>query len=206
MNLRVILSREDGEGSPTFLRWGSLAALGMTMALMASCSHQSDLPKLFPVPNATLVSEANKPLQLEVMKGHVAVYDFMFTNCAGTCPMMAATMRRITTKIDKDAPVRFVSISVDPLRDTPAALHTYASRVRNDPRWLFLTGDAKTITDLSINGFKLAANGATSEAVLHSSKFAIADKHGVIRDYYGGTNDDAVEHVTSVVNDLLRED
>ena len=56
------------------------------------------------------------------------------------------------------------------------------------------------------SGFKLAASGSTSEAVLHSSKFAIADKHGVIRDYYGATNDDSVEHVTTVVHDLLRED
>jgi protein SCO1/2 len=140
------------------------------------------------------------------MKGNVTVYDFIFTNCAGTCPMMTATMRRITTKIDKNAPVRFVSISVDPQRDTPEKLRSYASKVRNDPRWVFLTGDQKTITDLSINGFKLAASGSTSEAVLHSSKFAIADKNGVIRDYYGATNDDSVDHVTGVVHDLLRED
>jgi len=179
----------------------------IAMALLAAtCSHQSDLPKLFRVPNATLVSDANKPTQLDAMKGSVTVYDFIFTNCAGTCPMMTSTMRRITDKIDKDAPVRFVSISVDPQRDTPAKLRSYAAKVRNDPRWVFLTGDSKTITDLSINGFKLAAGGSTSEAVLHSSKFAIADKHGVIRDYYGATSDDSVEHVTTVVHDLLRED
>jgi protoheme IX farnesyltransferase len=179
----------------------------IAMALLAAtCSHQSDLPKLFHVPNATLVSEANKPMQLDAMKGNVTVYDFIFTNCAGTCPVMTATMRRITTKIDKNAPVRFVSISVDPQRDTPEKLRSYASKVRNDPRWVFLTGDQKTITDLSINGFKLAAGGSTSEAVLHSSKFAIADKNGVIRDYYGATNDDSVDHVTGVVHDLLRED
>ena len=180
----------------------------IAMALLATtCSHQSDLPKLFHVPNATLVSDANKPTQLDSMKGNVTVYDFIFTNCAGTCPMMTATMRRITSKIDKDAPVRFVSISVDPRRDTPEKLRSYAAKVRNDQRWMFLTGDEKTIVDLSINGFKLAAaSGSTSEAVLHSSKFAIADKHGVIRDYYGATSDDSVEHVTSVVHDLLRED
>ena len=121
--------------------------------------------------------------------------------------MMTSTMRKITTKIDKDAPVRFVSISVDPRRDPPAALATYAHKVRNDSRWIFLTGDARTITDLSVNGFKLAASGSSVDnSILHSSKFAIADKHGVIRDYYGGTSDDAVEHVTAAVSDLLRED
>jgi protein SCO1 len=182
--------------------------LVVAMLLLAvSCSHQSDLPKLFPVPNAKLVSDAGLPVQLEAMKGNVTVYDFIFTNCAGTCPMMTSTMRRITKRIDKDSPVRFVSISVDPRRDTPAALSGYAKKVRNDSRWMFLTGDAHTITDLSVNGFKLAASGSSVDnSILHSSKFAIADKHGVIRDYYGGASEDAVEHVTAAVNDLLRED
>jgi protoheme IX farnesyltransferase len=175
--------------------------------LVAGCSNQSNLPKLFPVPNAKLVADDGKPVQLASMKGKVTVYDFIFTNCAGTCPMMTATMRRVTKKIDDDAEVRFVSISVDPKRDTPAQLHNYAARFRNDPRWMFLTGDEKTVVDLSINGFKLAAanDGTVNEAVLHSSKFAIADKNGVIRDYYGATADDAVDHVTNTVHDLLRE-
>jgi cytochrome oxidase Cu insertion factor (SCO1/SenC/PrrC family) len=184
--------------------------LPYVLAFLAfSCSHESNLPKLFPVPNATLVSEANKPLQLDTMKGHVTVYDFIFTNCAGTCPMMTATMRRITSKIDKDAPVRFVSISVDPQRDTPAALRNYASKVRNDRRWVFLTGNRDTIVKLSVDGFKLAAGGTTAtaaEPLLHSSKFAVADKDGVIRAYYSATDEDAVKQVTSAVEDLLREE
>jgi len=176
--------------------------------LAAACTRKSDLPKLFPVPNAALVDENAKPVRLDANRGYVTVYDFIFTNCAGTCPMMTATMRRLTTKVGKDAKVRFVSISVDPQRDTPPVLRDYASRVRNDPRWTFLTGERKTIVDLSVNGFKLAAGGDPqpgNEPLLHSAKFAVADKEGVIRDYYGATNDDAVEHVAGVVADLLRE-
>jgi protein SCO1/2 len=182
----------------------------LLLLFLFGCTHESDLPKLFPVPNAALVDENAKPVRLDANRGYVTVYDFIFTNCAGTCPMMTATMRRLTTKIDKDAPVRFVSISVDPARDTPAALRDYASKVRNDSRWSFLTGERAVIVDLSVNGFKLAAGDATatqpgSEPLLHSAKFAVADKNGVIRDYYGATNDDAVEHVTDVISDLLRE-
>ena len=178
------------------------------LALLAGCTHESDLPKLFPVPNAALTDENARPVRLGANRGYVTVYDFIFTNCAGTCPMMTATMRRLTSKIDKEAKVRFVSISVDPQRDTPAVLRDYASKVRNDPRWTFLTGERQTIVDLSVNGFKLAAGGSPqpgSEPLLHSAKFAVADKNGVIRDYYGATNDDAVEHVAGVIEDLLRE-
>lgn len=169
--------------------------------LLFACHHQSDLPKLFPIPNANLVTETGKPLQLDALKGNVVVYDFIFTNCAGTCPMMTAAMRRVTKKIDKDAPVRFVSISVDPKRDTPPVLQAYATRFRNDPRWTFLTGDWPTIKNLSVNGFKLA----TDEQLLHSAKFAVADKQGIVREYVSSLEDDAVDHVARTVKDLAGE-
>ena len=177
--------------------------------LAAACTHESDLPKLFPVPNAALVDETGKAVRLDANRGYVTVYDFIFTNCAGTCPMMTATMRRLTAKVNKDAKVRFVSISVDPDRDTPAVLRDYATRFRNDPRWTFLTGDKAAIVDLSVNGFKLAAGGPPqpgNEPLLHSSKLIVADKSGTIREYYGALNDDAPEHVAATISDLLRED
>jgi len=173
----------------------------LLVLLLFSCKHQSDLPKLFPLPDARLVNESGRPMQLSSLKGHVVVYDFIFTNCAGTCPMMTATMRRVTAKIDKDTPVRFVSISVDPKRDTPPVLQAYAQKVRNDPRWTFVTGDWDTIRRLSIDGFKLA----TDDQLLHSAKFAVADKNGVLREYVSSLEDDAVDHVARTVGDLARE-
>ena len=183
----------------------ALITLLIALLLVGSCRHEPALPKLFPVPDAALISETGKRVRLSELKGYVTVYDFIFTNCAGTCPVMTATMRRLTSKVDKNAKVRFVSISVDPERDTPAVLREYASKVRNDDRWMFLTGDKQTIVNLSVNGFKLAAGGtgaSPNESILHSAKFAIADQNGMIREYYGAENDDAVEHVVRVVNEL----
>lgn len=183
-----------------------IAVVLITLAI--ACGHRSELPKLFPIPDTVLVDEHGKKLDLASMKGHVTVYDFIFTRCAGTCPVMTQTMRRIAHQIPDDAPVRFVSITVDPERDTPAVLHEYARRVRNDPRWIFAGGDRATITKLSIDGFKLAAagsSGSASEPIIHSSKLAIADKEGVIREYYGALEEDAAAHVVGTINDLLRE-
>ena len=182
-------------------------ALLLTVALLSGCRSQSDLPKLFPVPNATLVDERGRAVNLDSLKGYVTVYDFIFINCSGTCPMMTANMRALTQKVDKDAPVRFVSISVDPVRDTPAELAKYAQRVRNDDRWMFLTGDRDEIVKLSVQGFKLAAGDPQpgGEALLHSSKFAVADRQGVIRQYYGGTDGDAPSVVSETIEDLLSE-
>jgi protein SCO1/2 len=121
---------------------------------------------------------------------------------------MTGTLRKITAKVPKDAPVRFVSISVDPTRDTPAVLADYAKKVRNDDRWTFLTGARDSIVKLSVDGFKLAAGGTPqpgAEPLLHSSKFAVADKDGWIREYYDSSEDDAVDHVAATVKDLVAE-
>ena len=181
--------------------------LFLALTLLLGCHSGSDLPKLFPVPNASLVDETGRPVSLDSMKGSVTVYDFIFTKCSGTCPMMTANMRALTKKVDKDAPVKFVSISVDPTRDTPEVLAEYAKRVRNDDRWVFLTGERDAIVKLSVEGFKLTAGDPApgGEALLHSSKFAVADRTGMIRQYYGGTDGDAAEKVSATIEDLLSE-
>ena len=184
------------------MRKASLALL-----FLLACQPRPDLPQLYPVPNAQLIDETGKPVRLDAMKGSVAVYDFIFTTCSGTCPIMTNNMRALTQKVERDAPVRFVSITVDPIRDTPAVLAEYAKRVRNDPRWTFLTGDREAIIDLSVKGFKLAAGDPApgGEALLHSSKFAVADKQGVIRGYYDATDGTVPEEVARAVEALLEE-
>lgn len=176
----------------------------VAVALFIACTPKPELPKLFPVPSTTLVDETGRQVSLDAMKGSVTVYDFIFTNCSGTCPIMTNNMRALTKEIAKDAPVRFVSISIDPARDTPAALAQYAKRVRNDDRWTFLTGERQQIVDLSVKGFKLAAGDPMpgGEPLLHSSKFAVADKQGVIRGYYDATDGAAVDEVAKVVAQL----
>ncbi|HEX8173129.1 MAG TPA: SCO family protein [Thermoanaerobaculia bacterium] len=175
--------------------------------LVAACQQQPELPKLFTVPDAKLVDERGARVELDSLKGRVTVYDFIFTSCTGSCPIMTNNMRALTKKVDADTPVRFVSISVDPARDTPAVLAEYAKRVRNDPRWTFLTGTRDDIVKLSVDGFKLAANDPQggAEALLHSSKFAVADKDGVIRGYYDGANGESVDEVAKVVERLAGE-
>ena len=181
--------------------------LPLLLLALVACRKPADLPKLFPLPAAQLVNEQGRAVNLDSMKGSVTVYNFIFTTCTGTCPIMTNNMRALTQKIDKGAPVHFVSISVDPTRDTPPVLAEYAKRVRNDDRWTFLTGDRNAIVRLSVDGFKLAAGDPMpgGEPLLHSSKFALADKTGTIRAYYDGSDGLAVDEAARAVEQLLEE-
>jgi protein SCO1 len=185
----------------------SARSLPVLLLLALACQPLPELPLLFEVPDARLIDETGADVQLASMKEHVTVYDFIFTNCTGICPIMTNNMRELTAKIDSKAPVRFVTISVDPERDTPEVLAAYAARVRNDSRWTFLTGDREEIVNLSVQGFKLAAGDPMpgGEPLLHSSRFAVADRNGVIRGYYDATDGNVPEEVAKVVGRLLRE-
>src|SRR5262249_20880514 len=129
-----------------------------------------------------------RPVRLNDLHGHVVVYDFIYTHCAGTCPMMTSSLTQVVHRVAEPS-VRFVSISVDPQRDTPAVLRDYAKQAGSDPRWIFMTGDPSVITSLSEKAFKLAAvttQTNPSEGLLHSSRFVLADGSGTIRGYYDG--------------------
>lgn len=181
--------------------------LPLALLFAIACRQQPELPELFELPEARLVDETGAAVSMSSMRGKVAVYDFIFTSCTGTCPIMTNNMRALTAAVGDELPVRFVSISVDPARDTPAVLADYAKRVRNDDRWTFLTGEREAIVRLSVDGFKLAAGDPMNggEPLLHSSKFAVADRNGVIRGYFDATDGAAVEEVARAVRQLASE-
>ncbi|HKR65333.1 MAG TPA: heme o synthase [Thermoanaerobaculia bacterium] len=206
--MRFFFSRDARNARRLFMTSNVYLLVVMVLLVVsARAVPRVELPKLFAVPETRLVDERGRATSLASMKGSVTVYDFIFTNCAGTCPIMANNMRALTPKIAKDAPVRFVSISVDPTRDTPAVLAEYAERVRNDARWTFLTGNRDDVVKLSVQGFKLSAGDPTpgGDPLLHSSKFVVADKNGVIRGYFDAADGNVPEQVAKVVEQLLAE-
>lgn len=131
----------------------------------------------------------------------VTIYDFIFTRCAGSCPLMSHQLSKFSKELAGVKGLRFVSISVDPGYDTPAVLREYKTHYTNDPRWSLLTGDRQAIIDLSVKDFHLAAADppkGTPSQVLHSSKFVLVDRKGQIRGYY---DFDAADQMLKLVKD-----
>jgi protein SCO1/2 len=163
------------------------------------------------VPDFTLTKQDKTPLSLKDMKGKIWVADMIFTNCEGTCPMLTSAMASLQQSlIKKNTGVQLVSISVDPNNDTPEILSDYAKQFHADLRsWSFLTGPVSTIYTLAKDGFKLtldSANADTKEPIVHSERFVLIDKQGVIRAYYDATQDDTNQKVLTDIGDLMREE
>lgn len=159
-----------------------------------------DLPVLGEVPAFSLTERSEKPVALDDLRGRVWVADFIFTNCAGPCPVMSRRMQDLQAELLRDRmdKVVCVSFSVDPERDTPAALREYADQRGASPsRWLFVTGPKAALRALCVNGFKLAVQDDASpdDQILHSSRFVLVDKRGRIRGYYRALADEEEQDV-----------
>jgi len=95
--------------------------------------------------NVELVDQNGRSVKFydEVLKDNIVVISFIFTNCQSACPLMTRnlTMIRDMMREDERRAIQFVSISIDPLRDTPSAMKEFAQKHDADiDGWLWLTG------------------------------------------------------------------
>jgi len=80
----------------------------------------------------------------DVLKDKVVAINFIFTNCQGACPLMTRNLTLVRDLLGPDVgdKIYFVSISIDPIRDTPAAMKEFAETHHADQAaWRFITGD-----------------------------------------------------------------
>jgi protein SCO1 len=156
------------------------------------------------VPEFQLVNQDGKNFGSADLRGKIWIADFIYSTCPGPCPMISSRMSELQKPLEK-TDVHLVSFTVDPARDTPPVLHTYAEKLQAEPgRWDFLTGPQSTIYNLSRNGFKLAV-GEEKGVPIHSTRMILVDRHGVIRGYYDAVEPDAVTNLVADTTHLLRE-
>lgn len=86
----------------------------------------------------------------DVLKGQVVAINFIFTNCLGACPMITERMKMARNILGEELgnSIRFISISIDPARDTPAAMKEFKETHKADGNWVFLTGKKENLDNV----------------------------------------------------------
>lgn len=163
------------------------------------------LPIFGMVPEFALTSQEKLPVTKDSFKGKVVIADFIFTECAGPCPMMTAQMSGFQKSLANDPDIKLLSFSVDPETDTPTVLAQYGEKfgAKND-KWTFLTGDKASVYNLTRSGFHLTID-ADSNAIAHSTKFVLIDKNSMIRGYYDSCDETSAERLLSDARTLVKE-
>jgi protein SCO1/2 len=96
-----------------------------------------------PAPSFALTDEDGAEVSLASLAGKIVVLDFIYTHCPGPCPILTGKLVELQRALPPELAqkVHFVSITLDPARDTPEVLRAYgAARGADLARWSFLSG------------------------------------------------------------------
>jgi len=156
------------------------------------------------VPDFKLVERSGQPLARKDLLGRVWVTGFVFTRCAGACPVMMSKMYGLHKSFPQ---VQYVAFSVDPTYDTPEVLRTYVKNNSLPPEWLFATGTDEQMQDLAKKGFKLSMGpGSTpEERIIHSDRLVIVDRYGRQRGSYTTADMDGMARLEADLKRVLAE-
>jgi protein SCO1 len=140
-------------------------AVGMTLCFAArahDAAHHHPPEAVAPasakvtLSEAPLLDQSGKRVRLaqDVIGERIAVVNFIYTSCTTVCPVSSATFQQLQQRLGASLgkEVVLVSITVDPLRDTPQRLREYGARYRAAEGWTWLTG-AKNDVDGALKGF-----------------------------------------------------
>ncbi len=126
-------------------------------------------------------------VSLSGTNGKVRLLYFFFANCPDVCPPTTFVMSQVQDELKEEGlfgkEVQFLSVTIDPERDTPELLRDYAKRFDADPEgWKFLRGDEKETAALA-EKYNILVQKDKDGNFGHMNLIVLLDKKGQIRDW-----------------------
>ncbi|HEV8430194.1 MAG TPA: SCO family protein [Pyrinomonadaceae bacterium] len=131
------------------VRQTAVASDEMSQPAVESVNIASAGSKTLNIPDVEVLDQDGnvRHFYSDLIKGKTVAINFIFTNCTTICPPLGATFARVQRELgDKD--VRFISVSVDPLTDTPERLKAWGAKFKAGAGWTFVTGNKQEIDQL----------------------------------------------------------
>lgn len=138
-------------------------------------------------PNFALHDQNGRRVTVAGERGHWTIVTFLYTKCPDVCPLIAASLNgALHSEAGKTAGLRVLAVSVDPARDTQAAVHQYAITHRLAPAFHFLTGTSPQLERVW-SAYHVAAQPGPRGSVTHSTFEILIDPQGNERLIYDAT-------------------
>jgi protein SCO1/2 len=169
------------------------ALLAAAVLLASACGRSREPLAVMPEFRMTAVTPGGTAeFGRKDLLGKVWIADFIFTRCAGPCPILSTRLSKLGRELPPS--VGLLTVAVDSEGDTPERLRGYAKRYEAEPgRWVFLRGTPEQTYHLVYAGFRLplSVNPSNPEEqrATHSARFVLLDRDGAIRGYYDGLSD-----------------
>lgn len=125
-------------------------------AMLKSAGQESQTYKeqALTIPNVLLLNEYGQEVAVmeDLVKDKIVVINTIYTTCTTVCPVMGVQFAQLQKVLKKRfgsekiaEQIQLVSISIDPLNDTPQSLRSWKSNFSGGPGWTLLTGSQKNI-------------------------------------------------------------
>ncbi len=163
------------------------------------------------VEDFSFVNQDGKVITNADVKGKIYVVSYFFATCRGICPKMNEHLTTVAKAFMGNKNVLILSHTVDPLKDTVAALKEYSLRFDADAnQWMFLTGDKKKLYDMARYSYLISAKDDTAgvsidKDFIHDNHYVLVDRDGQVRGFYDGLRIDEVNKLITDINTLLKE-
>ena len=182
---------------------GLAAAIVFVLALLAGPAFAASdagrdsepLPEIGPAPDLALISQDGKPVTLIGLRGKVVAVSFFYTGCPDICPLLTQKLVEVQDALGDDfgKKVAFISITVDPERDTQEVLKDYATAWEaKTAGWSFLSGPPEAVRDV-VRRYGVYAAKTADGAIDHTLLTSIIDPRGILRVQYLGMRFDPAE-------------
>jgi protein SCO1/2 len=159
-----------------------------------------------PAPPFVLTDQNGRRVGLRDLRGRVTIVTFLFTHCSDVCPALPQILARVDQRLSgaERARLRYVGISIDPHRDTPARLKKFMQeRGLSESRWTLLTGSVKELTRAAAD-YGMVVRPDPRGDFVHNTVFVVIDADGRERVEFHGLATPADE-IAGAVRGLLVE-
>lgn len=173
--------------------YGCAAGVGLAVAHDAPAGRDpavSETPRLAVIREAaefTLADTSGRPVEFSALRGQVVLIAFIYTTCTDACPLLTQRMALARDRLRTAglaAKAVFLSITVDPDRDTPEVLGAYAGRFRAaSERWRFLTGDPERVRGV-LHAYDEWTRRSPDGGIDHPARLYLVDGRGRVREIY----------------------
>ena len=191
------------------------------LAFPAPAAGSYSLPPLGEAADGELLDSAGAPATLHALyDGKTIVLSFIYTACPDVngCPLatfvLSLVQRRLSFDEQLKAEVRLVTVSFDPVRDSPEVMASYGrSFKRDDIDWRFLTADSIESLEPILNSYDQAVirdrdpDGKSVGTMSHILRVYLIDQQKNIRNIYSPSYlhpDILLADIRTVTNSQLR--
>jgi len=164
----------------------AVAMIALVVTALVFQSRRTPLPVLHSLSPFLLTNQLGAAVTPESLRGQVVIANVVFSRCPTQCHQLSQQMSRIQAVTGED--VRLISLTADPVFDSPAVLHKYGERYGSDPsRWWFLTGPKSEVYRVAEKDLLFSvmdtgeANPKLEDRFIHSGNYVLIDRQGRLR-------------------------